>query len=510
MKRFDLFFVVAFSVTLLFMMPGCAPEGLMDGLEATHPKMVDNAKKLYATVVNADQAATKGEFNVDNLGFNLSDKDPVILCLTPLILEDAEIEDDGKIYAQPLTNIALYPSCWIENTVNFKSAEEVDEESVLSLLGSNDQEDPVGPENPDGLAVAELPARYEGGAGTSPDSFFPPMWAIIDSLETTDTVPGSTAEDGTGTGYYYFFKHLAGMMRVHLMNIPVGTNSVVFVFNQPVSGYFDIVPYDAEPGNYILKIQEEEKTNVLAQAAEAMLAQANQSSSNVLQLLGGSTQKLSTGYRINRAADDAAGLSISEKMRVRIRSKYNLYFDLPDTSTPERNEFDFYIPLPVASYTGITVMALNITAQEAMQVFSATAAQIVDTDMAQEMTEYSKNNILQQAAQEMLAQGNEASQGVLQLLGAMVVQHNMSSMNALNINSLALAKSLEKLSSGYKINRANIGLAPYILSYLSSDSWTWDCPRAVSKKLNVTLPTVEKMSLTWPNGVTGEGIDFNN
>jgi flagellin len=32
-----------------------------------------------------------------------------------------------------------------------------------------------------------------------------------------------------------------------------------------------------------------------------------------------SMEKLSSGYRINRAADDAAGLSISEKMRVQIR-----------------------------------------------------------------------------------------------------------------------------------------------------------------------------------------------
>ena len=31
------------------------------------------------------------------------------------------------------------------------------------------------------------------------------------------------------------------------------------------------------------------------------------------------TEKLSSGYRINRAADDAAGLSISEKMRKQIR-----------------------------------------------------------------------------------------------------------------------------------------------------------------------------------------------
>ena len=32
-----------------------------------------------------------------------------------------------------------------------------------------------------------------------------------------------------------------------------------------------------------------------------------------------STEKLSSGYKINRAADDAAGLAISEKMRKQIR-----------------------------------------------------------------------------------------------------------------------------------------------------------------------------------------------
>ncbi len=32
-----------------------------------------------------------------------------------------------------------------------------------------------------------------------------------------------------------------------------------------------------------------------------------------------STEKLSSGYKINRAADDAAGLAISEKMRKQMR-----------------------------------------------------------------------------------------------------------------------------------------------------------------------------------------------
>ncbi len=44
-------------------------------------------------------------------------------------------------------------------------------------------------------------------------------------------------------------------------------------------------------------------------------------------------------------------------------------------------------------------------------------ARIRDTDMAEEMVEYSKNNILAQAGQSMLAQANQSTQGVLSLLG---------------------------------------------------------------------------------------------
>ena len=43
-------------------------------------------------------------------------------------------------------------------------------------------------------------------------------------------------------------------------------------------------------------------------------------------------------------------------------------------------------------------------------------SRIRDTDMAAEMVEYSKNNILAQAGQSMLAQANQSTQGVLSLL----------------------------------------------------------------------------------------------
>ena len=57
-----------------------------------------------------------------------------------------------------------------------------------------------------------------------------------------------------------------------------------------------------------------------------MIVQHNMSALNTNRQLGitnkalkNSTEKLSSGYRVNRAADDAAGLSISEKMRSQIR-----------------------------------------------------------------------------------------------------------------------------------------------------------------------------------------------
>ena len=55
------------------------------------------------------------------------------------------------------------------------------------------------------------------------------------------------------------------------------------------------------------------QTNVAAMAAQKNLG-ANQ------KMLAGSFQKLSSGFRVNTAADDAAGLAVSESMKSQIRS----------------------------------------------------------------------------------------------------------------------------------------------------------------------------------------------
>ena len=60
-----------------------------------------------------------------------------------------------------------------------------------------------------------------------------------------------------------------------------------------------------------------------------------------------------------------------------------------------------------------TIANLDTTSENT----SAAESRIRDVDMAKEMVNYSKNNILAQAGQSMLAQANQSTQGVLSLLG---------------------------------------------------------------------------------------------
>lgn len=274
-----------------------------------------------------------------------------------------------------------------------------------------------------------------------------------------------------------------------------------------------------------------------------MVVQHNLSAANTNRQLGittnglqKSTEKLSSGYKINRAADDAAGLSISEKMRNQIRGLNKASDNAQDgislvqtaegalnevhsmlqrmselsvqaangtnattdraalndevkqlkteikrvASTTQFNKMDILkgdfsstanktlqvganqdqtITIEIAALTAVVDDALrdDLTigtastaqssisrVQSAIEALSKTRSKlgalqnrlehtvanldnisentqsaesrIRDTDMAEEMVQYSKNNILQQAGQSMLAQANQANQGVLSLL----------------------------------------------------------------------------------------------
>lgn len=111
---------------------------------------------------------------------------------------------------------------------------------------------------------------------------------------------------------------------------------------------------------------------------------------------------------------------------------------LTDTSVDGTDEFALNVGSTAAAGTAITTIntAINTVSTEraklgayqnrlehtianlntASENLSASESRIRDVDMAKEMMSFSKNNILSQAAQAMLAQANQQPQGVLQLL----------------------------------------------------------------------------------------------
>ena len=269
-----------------------------------------------------------------------------------------------------------------------------------------------------------------------------------------------------------------------------------------------------------------------------MVVQHNMTAANAGRMLGITTnaqakqsEKLASGYRINRAGDDAAGLKISEKMRSQIRGLQKASANAQDgisliqTAEGALNEVHsilqrmnelcvqgandtneaidraaikeeltalqdeitrigtdtqfnkqdilkgsfknkhiqiganknqtMTITIATVGAAKLSVNALDVTTntkagsaiakiQSAINTISGTRSalgalqnrlehtinnldnvaentqaaesRIRDTDMAKEMVEYSKNNILAQAGQAMLAQGNQSNQGVLSLL----------------------------------------------------------------------------------------------
>jgi flagellin len=73
-----------------------------------------------------------------------------------------------------------------------------------------------------------------------------------------------------------------------------------------------------------------------------------------------------------------------------------------------------------AATFGAVQNRLNFTLQNLstyQENLTAANSSITDVDMASEMTNFTKNQILQQAGTSMLAQANQAPQAVLKLLG---------------------------------------------------------------------------------------------
>jgi flagellin len=125
----------------------------------------------------------------------------------------------------------------------------------------------------------------------------------------------------------------------------------------------------------------------------------------------------------------AAGQTISvslEDMRAESLGLQDAKANVLNVSTPEKanaaiSAFDFALAkaLDMATTIGAIEARLDYTASNlttSSENVQAAESTIRDADMAKEMTNYTKNNVLLQAAQSMLAQANQNSSAVLSLL----------------------------------------------------------------------------------------------
>jgi flagellin len=105
----------------------------------------------------------------------------------------------------------------------------------------------------------------------------------------------------------------------------------------------------------------------------------------------------------NTSVEYALDVSTHEKAQAAI----SVINDAIEMVSTERSKLGAYQNRLEHTINNLGTSAENLTAAE---------SRIRDVDMAKEMMEFTKMNILQQAAQAMLAQANQAPQGVLQLL----------------------------------------------------------------------------------------------
>lgn len=104
---------------------------------------------------------------------------------------------------------------------------------------------------------------------------------------------------------------------------------------------------------------------------------------------------LATGGRVDVSSHDAAKASVT-----------NIESAITEVSK-ERSKLGAYQNRLEHTINNLNTSSENLTATE---------SHIRDVDMAKEMMTQTKNSILSQAVQAMLAQANQAPQGVLQLL----------------------------------------------------------------------------------------------
>ena len=151
---------------------------------------------------------------------------------------------------------------------------------------------------------------------------------------------------------------------------------------------------------------------VLDNFSESIRAQ-NKSDDNAISLQVGTKANQSIRVGLTDMRAEALGLQASTGQTIQIgtQAQANAAINVLDNAVQKALDQQTTIG-SVQSRLSYTSTNLT-TASENVQASEST---IRDADMAKEMTEYTKNNVLLQAAQSMLAQANQSSSSVLSLL----------------------------------------------------------------------------------------------
>lgn len=131
----------------------------------------------------------------------------------------------------------------------------------------------------------------------------------------------------------------------------------------------------------------------------------------ILNLQIGSNNGQNIEVEISSMEATSLGLTAADSIDVSDYTKATGYIDTIDAAikdvSAQRSELGAVQNRLEHTINNLGTSAENLTAAE---------SRIRDVDMAKEMMEFTKNNILSQASQAMLAQANQQPQGVLQLL----------------------------------------------------------------------------------------------
>ena len=153
--------------------------------------------------------------------------------------------------------------------------------------------------------------------------------------------------------------------------------------------------------------------NAALDAFKETVRAQNKSADNAISLQVGTAANQSIKVGLTDMRSEALGLKGSDgtKLNISTQTKANAAVNVLDNALQKALDQQTTIG-SIQSRLAYTSSNLT-TASENVQASEST---IRDADMAKEMTEYTKNNVLLQAAQSMLAQANQSSSSVLSLL----------------------------------------------------------------------------------------------